>query len=91
MAHTSRNKDQLLNRIRRIRGQLNAVEAGVEREAECTTVLHTLVACRGALNSLVVEMFEDHLRYHVVDPKKRPTAQQAAAAQEMVELLKACL
>jgi DNA-binding FrmR family transcriptional regulator len=91
MAHTSRNKDQLLNRIRRIRGQLNAVEAGVEGEAECTMVLQTLVACRGALNSLVVEMFEDHLRYHVVDPKKRPTSQQAAAAQEMVALLKACL
>jgi DNA-binding FrmR family transcriptional regulator len=91
MGHTSRNKDQLLNRLRRIRGQLNAVETGLESDAECTTVLQTLVACRGALNSLVVELFEDHLRYHVVDAKKRPTSQQSAATQEMIDLLKACL
>jgi DNA-binding FrmR family transcriptional regulator len=91
MGHTSRNKDKLLNRVRRIRGQLNAVETGLADDDECSTVLQTLVACRGALNSLVVELFEDHLRYHVVDPKKRPTSQQTAAAQEMVDLLKVCL
>jgi hypothetical protein len=45
----------------------------------------------GALNVLVVEMFEDHVRYHIVDPKKRPTAEQSEAAQEMIDLLKSCL
>ena len=91
MAHTSRDKEKLLHRIRRLRGQLNAVEAGIESEAECGTVLQTLISCRGALNALVVEMFEDHLRYHVVDPKKRPTRDQTAAADEMIDLLRACL
>jgi DNA-binding FrmR family transcriptional regulator len=91
MAHTSRNKHRLLNRIRRIRGQLNAVEAGIEADADCGQVLQTLVACRGALNSLVVEMFEDHVRFHVVDPKKKPTAEQSEAAQEMIDLLRSCL
>ena len=89
MAHTSRNKDKLLNRVRRIRGQLDAVAAGIENEDECARVLQTLVACRGALNSLVVEFFDDHVRYHLVDPKKRPTAAQAEAAQEVLELLRA--
>ena len=56
MGHTSRHKDKLLNRIRRIRGQLNAVEAGLESEADCATVLQTLVSCRGALNAMVVEV-----------------------------------
>jgi DNA-binding FrmR family transcriptional regulator len=91
MGHTARNKDKLLNRIRRIRGQLNAVEAGIEKDADCALVLQTLVACRGALNGLVVELFEDHVRFHVVDPKKKPTMDQSAAAQEMIDLLRACL
>jgi DNA-binding FrmR family transcriptional regulator len=91
MAHTSRNKTKLLHRIRRIRGQLDAVEAGIASEAECAGVLNTLVACRGALNSLVVEMFEDHVRYHVVDPRRRPTADQTEAANEIIELLRSCL
>jgi len=91
MAHTSRNKTKLIHRIRRIRGQLDAVEAGIASEAECATVLHTLVACRGALNSLVVEMFEDHVRYHVVDPRRRPTAGQLTATDEVIDLLRSCL
>ena len=91
MAHTSRNKIKLLHRIRRIRGQLDAVAAGIESEAECASVLHTLVACRGALNSLVVEMIEDHVRYHVVDPRRRPTAAQSEATSEVIELLRSCL
>ncbi|HEY3745886.1 MAG TPA: metal/formaldehyde-sensitive transcriptional repressor [Gemmatimonadaceae bacterium] len=91
MAHTTKNKDKLLNRVRRIRVQLDAVASGIETEAECAKVLQTLVACRGALNSLVVEFFDDHVRYHIADPKKRPTAAQAEAAQEVIDLLRACL
>lgn len=91
MAHTAKNKDKLLNRIKRIRGQLDAVAKGVENEAECAKVLQTLVACRGALNSLVIEFFDDHVRYHIADPKKRATAAQAEATQEVIDLLRACL
>lgn len=91
MAHTSRNKDKLINRIRRLRGQLDAVETGIAEEADCAKVLQTLVACRGALNAVVVEMFEDHVRHHIVDPKQRPTAAQAEAAQEVIDLLRSCL
>jgi FrmR/RcnR family transcriptional regulator, repressor of frmRAB operon len=91
MSHTSHHKTKLIHRIRRIRGQLDAVEAGIAGDAECAAVLHTLVACRGALNSLVVEMFEDHVRYHVVDPKRRPTAAQSEATREVIDLLRSCL
>jgi DNA-binding FrmR family transcriptional regulator len=85
------DKAKLLNRIRRLRGQLDAVAAGIEAEADCTTVLQSLVSARGALNSLVVEMFADHVNHHVVDPRRRPTADQAAAAREMIDLLRSCL
>ncbi|HVZ21480.1 MAG TPA: metal/formaldehyde-sensitive transcriptional repressor, partial [Vicinamibacterales bacterium] len=91
MPHRAKNKDKLMNRVRRIRGQLDAVAAGIESEAECAKVLQTLVACRGALNSLVIEFFDDHVRYHIADPKQRPTAAQTEATQEVIDLLRACL
>lgn len=75
--------------MRRIRGQVNAVERALEEGAECSTVLQTLVACRGAVNSLVVELLEDHIRFHIVDPDKRPaSSQQAAATQELIDVLR---
>jgi DNA-binding FrmR family transcriptional regulator len=89
MAH-AQDKPRLLNRIRRMRGQLDAVAAGIERD-DCTATLQALVSCRGALNSLVVEIFADHVTHHVVDPKKRQTTDQANATREMIDLLRACL
>jgi FrmR/RcnR family transcriptional regulator, repressor of frmRAB operon len=86
-----KDKIKLLNRIRRMRGQLDAVAAGIDQDSNCTTILQTLVSCRGALNGLVVEMFADHMNHHVVDPRRRPTKDQTAAAREMVDLLRTCL
>jgi DNA-binding FrmR family transcriptional regulator len=90
MAHTSRNREKLLNRVRRIKGQLNAVETALEQEAECSSVLQTLVSCRGAMSSLVVEILEDHIRYHIVNPEKRSSS-QATATQELIDVLRSYL
>ena len=51
MAHTVRDKQQLINRVRRIRGQLDAVEKALNDEQECSAILQTLAACRGAISS----------------------------------------
>jgi DNA-binding FrmR family transcriptional regulator len=91
MAHVTRDREKLLNRVRRIRGQLNAVEKAIEEEDACATVLQTLVACRGAMNSLVAELLEDHVRCHVVDPDKKPTSKQSRGARELIEILKTYL
>jgi DNA-binding FrmR family transcriptional regulator len=91
MGHVSRNREKLLNRLRRLRGQLNAVEKLIEEDQPCADVLHTLVACRGAINSLVGELLEDHVRHHVVDPGKRPATEQARAAQELIDVFKSYL
>ncbi|MCU1347399.1 MAG: metal/formaldehyde-sensitive transcriptional repressor [Acidobacteria bacterium] len=89
MSHTSHDQEKLLNRVRRIRGQVNAVERALEQGAECSAVLQTLVACRGAVNSLVVELLEDHIRFHIVDPDKRAASSpQAAATQELIDVLR---
>ena len=88
MAHIIRDKKRLLNRIRRIRGQAEAIERALEKEADCSEILHTISACRGAINSLMTEVLEGHIRFHLVDPDHRPTSAQAVAAQELIDVIK---
>jgi DNA-binding FrmR family transcriptional regulator len=91
MAHTIRDKKKLLNRVRRIRGQIDAVENALEHEQDCTKILMTIAACRGAINGLMAEVIEGHIRYHVVDPDHQPTSQKSRAAQELIDVLKTYL
>ena len=88
MAHTIRDKQQLINRVRRIRGQLDAVEKALNEEQECFAILQTLAACRGAINGLVAEVIEGHIRFHVVNPDEKPASQPAKAAQQLIEIIR---
>lgn len=88
MAHTVRDKQQLINRVRRIRGQLDAVEKALNDEQECFAILQTLAACRGAINGLVGEVIEGHIRFHIVNPDEKPASQQAKAAQQLIEVIR---
>jgi DNA-binding FrmR family transcriptional regulator len=89
MAHTRREKMKLLNRVRRIRGQVEAVERALEEEQGCATVLHMIVAARGAMSSLMTEVIEEHIRLHVVDPERG--AERSRGAQELIEAVQAYL
>jgi len=91
MAHTIRDKKKLLNRVRRIRGQIAAVEKALDEEHGCSTILLTIAACRGAINSLMAEIIEGHIRYHVVNPDQHPSTDQAKAAQELIDVVKTYL
>ena len=88
MAHLLHDKKKLLNRVRRIRGQLDAIERELEEERDCTTTLQTIAACRGAMNGLMAQVLEGHIRFHVVDPDKKPTPEQARATQELIEVIR---
>ncbi len=87
--HTAREKKKLISRVRRIRGQLEAVEKALEQEKGCFEVLQTVAAARGAMNGLVAEIVEDHVRFHVLDPKGKPTAAQSRAAEELIDVVRA--
>ena len=87
MGHTAKAKKTLLNRVRRIKGQINAIELALDEEAECSKVLQAIAACRGAINGLMAEVLEGHVRFHVVDPHRRPTAEQAEATEELIDLV----
>lgn len=91
MAHIVRDKKKLLNRVRHIRGQVEAVEKALEQGRDCSELLQTIAACRGAINGLMAEVIEGHIRFHVVDPDAKPTSDQARAAQELTDVLKTYL
>lgn len=87
--HTAREKDKLIARVRRIRGQMEAVERAISEEKGCHQVLQTIAAARGALNGLVAEMIEDHVRFHVLDPDDKLPAKRARAADELLDIVRA--
>ncbi len=91
MAHTIRDKNKLLLRVRRIRGQIDALEKLLEAEADCSKTLHLTVACRGAINGLMAEILEGHIRFHVVNPDDKPTPAQSNAAEEIIEVVRSYL
>src|SRR6202035_2394161 len=74
--HTIRSKKPLIARTRRIQGQAAALEKALEGEAECAGVLQQIAAIRGAVNGLMTEVLEGHLREHVV-AKGSPERRQA--------------
>jgi FrmR/RcnR family transcriptional regulator, repressor of frmRAB operon len=87
MSHVAREKIKLLNRIKRLRGQLEAIERAVTNDQECADVLQQATACRGALDGFIAEVIEDHIREHMMDPKAGRDDPRAAAAEELVDIV----
>ena len=91
MAHTIKNKKKTLDRVRRIRGQVEGIERALHEERDCSEILQTIAACRGAINALMAEIIEGHIRFHVVNPDRKLKAQQDEAVEELVDVVKAYL
>jgi DNA-binding FrmR family transcriptional regulator len=92
MSHTVKDKVQLLNRIRRVRGQLEAVEKKLQTpDHDPYEVLQTLTACRGGMNGLVASIIEGHVRQHVVNPKAKLTSEQTQAVEQLIEIVRTYL
>lgn len=75
MPHVVQHKKPLLARVRRIKGQAEALERALEQETDCVAVLQQIAAIRGAVNGLMAEVLEGHIREHLgrdaVPPKQR--------------------
>jgi len=91
MAHTTKDKEKLQLRVRRIRGQLDAIERALESEQECTGVLQLMAACRGALNGLMAEVIEGHIWFHVLPADRGKNSPQAEAADELIDVVRTYL
>lgn len=91
MAHTVRDKTKLLARIRRIRGQIEAIERALDSEKGCTEILHQIAAARGAINGLMVEVIEGHINMHVANPAIETDAERTKGADELIDVVRAYL
>ncbi len=91
MAHTVREKQKLLARVRRIRGQVEAVERALEAETGCEQVMHLLASTRAAMAGLMAEVVEDHVRTHLVDPVAHPDALNGEAAEQLLAVIRTYL
>lgn len=89
MSHTIKNKEKLLQRVRRIRGQVEAVERALVAEKECSDVMRLIAASRGAMDSLMAEVLEDHIQTHMTITKSGK--QSDPAAQALIDVVRAYL
>ncbi len=87
MTHVEREKTKLLNRLRRIRGQVEALERAVHEGAACTSILQQSTACRGAIEGFIAEVIEDHTREHFIDLTVGPDDSRTLAAEELVSVV----
>ncbi|MGA8220172.1 MAG: metal/formaldehyde-sensitive transcriptional repressor [Candidatus Acidiferrales bacterium] len=86
MSHLSREKLDLLNRTKKIIGQLESVLRGLTGDEQCADILQRLAAARGSINSLMGELLEDHIRNHVPQNPKTEDA-----IEDVIEIVRTYL
>ena len=89
--HTIREKQKLLARVRRLRGQVEAIERALETEAGCESVMHLIAGARGAMAGLMAEVVEEHIRTHLVDEDLHPGAMNTGAVEQLLEVVRTYL
>jgi DNA-binding FrmR family transcriptional regulator len=91
VSHVANEKTKLLNRLKRLRGQIDAIERAVEADLECAGVLQQATSCRGALDGFIAEVIEDHIREHMMAPRAPRDDPRVIAAEELVDIVHAYL
>ena len=89
MPHHEREKVKLQQRVKKIRGQMDAVERSLAGDEDCGDQLMLLAAVRGGVNSLMAEVLETHIRFHLVDGVKEQIAPELA--EDLIDLVRAYL
>lgn len=90
MAHTIRDKQKLLTRVRRISGQTQALEKALNEQVDCSQILQQIAAIRGAVNGLMTEVLDGHIREHVARDGV-PQVQRAKDLEQISRLLRSYL
>ena len=90
MPSTPEEKKKVLTRVRRIRGQIDALERSLEGDAECRAILQQIAAVRGAANGLMAEVLESHIR-ETFDRNDYYSREVSQSVDEAIELAGAYL
>ncbi len=85
-----RQQQKLIARVRRIRGQVDAIERSLSTQEHCADVLMLLANIRGGVNSLMAEVLEDHIRLHMLSPEKG-SMDSTELAEDLIDLVRAYL
>lgn len=85
--HANKEKDKLLARVRRIKGQVEALERAFESEAESEKILHLIAAARGGISGLMGEVVEHHIRHHLADDPEHPGVVKPEAQQALIDII----
>jgi DNA-binding FrmR family transcriptional regulator len=89
MAHTIKNQAKILARVNRIKGQLEAFAKAIETEQDCYQNMQLLASCRGALNGLMAEVVEGHIRDHIVEAENKKLA--AESGEDLIDIMRSFL
>ncbi|MQA84782.1 MAG: metal-sensing transcriptional repressor [Streptosporangiales bacterium] len=81
MAGYVNNKEDYLNRLRRIEGQVRGLQRMIERDDYCIDVLTQVSAATKALQSVALGLLDEHLSHCVADA----VASGGAEAEEKVQ------
>lgn len=90
MTIDEREQQKLVARIRRIRGQVDAIERSLVAKDHCADILMLLANVRGGINGLMAEVLEDHIRLHIATPEKNGQ-RMAELAEDLIDLVRAYL
>ncbi|KUL20292.1 metal/formaldehyde-sensitive transcriptional repressor [Chlorobium limicola] len=90
MPHTKKDKKKLLTRIRRIKGQTEALEKALDAGADCSGILQQIAAIRGAVSGLMTEVLEGHIRDHLVSGELSE-AQRNKDVEQVVTVIRSYL
>jgi DNA-binding FrmR family transcriptional regulator len=90
MSHLEKEKQKLVARIKRIRGQVDSIERSLSTGDDCADILMLLANVRGGINSLMAEVLEDHIRLHMMNPEKGQFPSQEIA-EDLIDLVRAYL
>jgi DNA-binding FrmR family transcriptional regulator len=82
-----RDQRGLVNRVRRLRGQVDAIERALAGEASCSDLLQRITAARGAINGLMAEVLEEHVRQYLSPADSDADPLKANAAEELIEII----
>jgi DNA-binding FrmR family transcriptional regulator len=86
----SKEKQKLFSRIKRLGGQISAVERAVAKGDECADILMLLAAIRGGVNGLMAEILEDHVRLHISHPDRHGESREELT-EDLISLVRAYL
>jgi len=86
-ARPLRDKRGLVNRVRRLRGQVDAIERALTGAASCSDLLQRITAARGAINGLMAEVLEEHVREYLSPTDGDADPLKADAAEELIEII----